>query len=366
MRYSENAMTYLKWRGDLPLAVVPLGLVDSMILAQLVYLDWEGIVPGPEDRRRIMVKDAAKRYAARYLAELPLGDYTPDQELLMALAKSVRFGQLPLSNFVDDTDRALEKQFAAMHVDLGNDQTAIVFRGTDGTLVGWKENFNMSYQMPIPSQQEAVDYVNRTASLPYMKYWICGHSKGGNLAVYAAAYCRQEIQSRICGVHTFDSPGFYRRIWDDEEFAPIRVKMTALVPESSIVGMLLEHYDNYRVVKSCEIGVSQHLLLSWQVDGPDFAYVPQRDSASYFFEDTIHEWIERIPMDERKPFVGSFFSVLESTGIERFSELKNINFSSIRSIIRAMTSVPQEDRDTITRIMRLIQKDMLGGTELEG
>lgn len=365
MKYTDNMMTYLKWRGDLPFAAVPLGTVDSMILAELVYLDWEGIVPRLGDRRRITLRDAAKRYSARYLAELPLGDYTTDQELLMAISRTERFGQLLLCNFVDDTDLAEEKQFAAMHVEFGNDQTYIVFRGTDGTLVGWKENFNMSYRMPVPSQQEAVDYVNRTAVLPDMRYWIGGHSKGGNLAVYAATYCEREVQARICGVYTFDSPGFYKRIWEETEFTPIREKLQAFVPEASIVGMLLEHFDRYRVVKSSEVGVSQHLLCSWQVDGPDLLYVPRRDSTSYFLEENIHEWIGRIPMNERKPFVDAFFSVLESTGIERFSDFKNISFKKIKNVIRAMTSISQENRDTITRIVHMIQKDVMGVAELE-
>lgn len=161
----------------------------------------------------------------------------------------------------------------------------------------------------------------------------------------------------------FDAPGFYRSIWHEPEMERLYGRLESFVPESTIVGMLLEYYPDYRVVHSCETGASQHVLYSWTLDGPDFSYAAQRDNASHFIEGNLHEWIARIPLNERKPFVDAFFAVLRSTGIRRFSELREMNFARFANIVRAMTSVPQETRDTILRIMRMIRGETPQRTE---
>lgn len=355
MRYPTNLFTYLKWRGDLPFLAVPPTTLDAMILAQLVYVDFSGIVPAPGVTGGITVREAARRYEMRYLKGKAPADYEQDETLLLTLAQGERFGGLLLNNYLEDTNYVEEKQFAAMQVHLSSADSFVVYRGTDGTLIGWKENFNMSYQLPGPGQKAAVKYMNSTAQDASRRYWVCGHSKGGNLAVYASTYCKEEIQKQIQRVSMFDAPGFYRSIWEDSEFLRMRGKLESFVPESSVVGMLMEYYPDYRVVYSSETGVSQHVLYSWLVDGPDFSYASQRDNPSYFMEGNLHEWIGRIPMNERKPFVDAFFAVLESTGIRRFSELKDMNFARFGNIVRAMTSIPQENRDTILRIVRMIR-----------
>lgn len=357
MKYTNNMLTYLKWRGDLSFGAAPLNMVDALIFTELVYLEFDDIVPGMEEEGVVTIAEAARRYREKYLQDMPEGAYNERQEFLLAVADTERFGPLELCNFVNDTDYEEEKQFAAVHIRLGEKQTFVSYRGTDSTLVGWKENFNMSYRMPVPAQRDALTYLKQTVK-GAGKFYLGGHSKGGNLAVYAATFAPQKYQKKIEKIYTFDSPGFYSNLWECPEFEAVREKMDAYVPESSLVGMLLQHYGSYRVVKSSEYGFSQHNPLSWWVDGPRFSFAERRDHSSYFLEETVNAAIAKIPMEERKPFVDAFFAVLESTGIHSLSELSSMNLKKMAGIIRAMTTVSQENKDELIYILRLIREKL--------
>ena len=191
-----NIMDYLDWRGDITFEQSPFNEVDNVILAQLAYVNFRDIIPSPEEKRSITLKEASQMFFDMYTEN----ELKQDKSFLMKkAAASKRFGNLILSNYVDTVDETLEKQFGAFHIRISPKHTYVVFRGTDDTLVGWKEDFNMSFIMPVPSQEAAVEYINSTCQYIRGRLYIGGHSKGGNLAIYSAVKCSEsKKKDRLC------------------------------------------------------------------------------------------------------------------------------------------------------------------------
>ena len=357
MEYKDNIMTYLKWRGDLSLAEAPFNEVDALILAELSYVELDGIVPGVGEKRSIPIGEAGRIYEELHPIEeleknIQTTRYTPF--LMLGLKDCRRFSEMTLSNYVNEIDYEKAEQFAAMHINLGNGMTYIAFRGTDDTLIGWKENFNMSFMMPVPAQASAVEYVNASAKGLFTKFMIGGHSKGGNLAIYAGVFCNPAIQKKIIRVFSFDGPGFNRVMVDDPEYRRMEHKIATYVPESSMIGMLMEHQEKYFVVKSNEVGILQHDGMSWMIDGSRFCYAEGRDKSSRYVDHTLSSWLSQIGPEEREQFIEAFFSVLEAAGIHYLSDLSGINIKKIGSILKVMSTTTPENREIILRIMKLL------------
>ena len=205
-----NILDYLKWRGDISITASPFNAVDSLILSVLSYIPFEEIItehPLKSNKIEISITEAAELFSKKTVDEKKIRS-EKDVELFQALAKAPRFADLPLSFYINRTDLEEEKQFSAITISLPDSTSFIAYRGTDLTLVGWKEDFNMSFLCPVPSQTEAVYYLEHVASHIKGKLRLGGHSKGGNLAVYASAFCNKKIQKRILEVYNNDGPGF--------------------------------------------------------------------------------------------------------------------------------------------------------------
>jgi hypothetical protein len=194
MEKSYNLFAYLKWRGDLSIKEFPLNEIDALILSELSYIRFEGVVPEVGSEEVITIEEANRRYERKNLRMLY---YSEKEKLLEWLANCPRYKDMTLCNYISTLDYEKQQQFSALHVNLSPYQTYIAFRGTDSSIVGWREDFNMSYMMPVPAQQSAVDYVNRTAKGMFRKYYLGGHSKGGNLAIYSGVFCDTHIQKKL-------------------------------------------------------------------------------------------------------------------------------------------------------------------------
>ena len=231
-----NVFEYLHWRGDLPFSAAPFNAADSLILCRLAYLPFDGLVPDAFEPGEVLAAVAERMPGGEEAYRLP-----DDLRLLRALAGTRRFGGARLSGFVNRFDPAGEKQFAALTIRPEADLPYVAFRGTDGTLVGWKEDFNMAASTSVPSQREAAAYLNAAADALAGSLRAGGHSKGGNLAVYAAAFCHAPVQARVAAVYSHDGPGFLPQIVESAAYRRIRGRVHAFVPQSSVVGMLLHH-----------------------------------------------------------------------------------------------------------------------------
>lgn len=352
MQYENNFFTYLKWRGDLLVKDFPFNEVDALILSELVYIHFEGIVPGIEEDGCITIREANAKYMKSTTREML---YYKDKELLFdELAVSPRFADMTLCNYVSTYDKEVQEQFAAMHVNVMPGFTYIAFRGTDSTVVGWREDFNMTFMMPVPAQRSAVEYVEQTAKGLFRKYCFGGHSKGGNLAVYSGVFCNPKIQKKIMKIYNFDGPGFNRKMINDEAYKRVESRIETFVPEQSIVGLLMEHEEDYKVVESTEFAILQHEGFSWVIDRDAFVLVDEVNKYSKTLSVTLKAWLAQMNTAERKAVVDAFFDVFVNAGINDFTEIVDMDMKMAGSLIKEVAKVPQEQRDKVMKLVKLL------------
>ena len=353
-----NILDYLDWRGDLTLSQSPFNEVDALLLAELSFIEFEGTVPPPELGRGLRLRDAAKAYFARRknrsddMGLLVPGDIPA---MLRAMAESHRFGDMMVNAFEQRIDEALEQQFAAVTIDLGDGTVYVSFRGTDDTLVGWKENLNMGFLAEVPAQERAVRYLERIArQYPDRKLRVGGYSKGGNLAIYSAVKCAPEVQQRIVGVYNNDGPGFLNDLSATVEHQRIAERIHTVVPQSSVVGMLLEHEKNVQVVHSTYEGIMQHDGFSWEVKGTQFVHLDDFSREGKLFDETIDAWADALSAQQRESFADALYEVLTATGARTLSELGGEKLKSAVSILKSYKSLDRETREALSGAFRLL------------
>lgn len=341
-----NMMDYLTWRGDLPLPMAPFTPVDGLILASLAYND---LGPHAESGEGMLLRELAPL--------LPLREQTGNQyfvqwrELLYAMADTVRFGGIRLHDYVNVVDDERNIQFSAVTADLPDGQVCVCFRGTDSSLVGWREDFTMAFESPVPAQMEALTYLERTALRTDHDMLVVGHSKGGNLASYAAAHAEPETQARIRGVYSFDGPGLDDATLESEGYGRISGVVHAIIPQSSVVGLLLAHHPNYTVVRSTALSLLQHDAFTWQLSGPRFEELGDVDAGSQLMDETLHEWLRQAPPEQRKVFVDTLFTLLEASGAATLNDLSADRLHSALAILSATREVDAETGRMIGRMI---------------
>lgn len=310
-----NINDYLKWRGDIPFYMAPFNEADIMILTEMAYFPWDGVLkPGFKDP--VKIKDALKALDLS-------GRDKNDRKMADLILKSSRYDHVFLMNFINEVRKEEDSQFCALTFKIGFLKYFIAFRGTDNTLVGWKENLNLAYKDHVPAQTKALDYLENAAKNKFGSFIIAGHSKGGNLAVYSAAFSSEKTRKRIKAVYNFDGPGFNETLLEDERFAQISDRVKTYMPQASIIGILLGRKEKYQVVKAHgKDGFDQHHLHAWEVgpEGPVFTDELSQESA--FAETALNEWIGKMNYDERRDFIESVFGLMEKENFTQVSDLK--------------------------------------------
>jgi len=349
---ANTIFDYLQWRGDLTLDKSEFTIVDNLVLSVLSYVPFDGIVGEKFETNGITIAEAQKRFSLLDASTLPIRD-PKDTELLKAVAESRRFGSMTLSGYVHKTDYAAEKQFSAITINTGDKMSFISFRGTDLTLVGWKEDFNMSFQTPVPSQEEAVRYLEAAAKRVRGKMRLGGHSKGGNLAVYAAAFCANSVQKRILTVYNNDGPGFNAGIISMKGFTNVQERLFAFIPQSSIIGMLMEHNEQYTIVNSTQTGILQHDPYSWSVIGTDFIRVETVTNASLFIDKTVKEWIGKMDRSQRELFCDALFSVIGASGAKNLTELTADRLKAAGAMVKTFSHLDEPTRKILQETLAL-------------
>lgn len=348
---TDDIYTYLKFRGDLDLKNYPLNEVDALIFSELSYIQFENIVPTVEEKGKITLAEAAKRYSPQEGKKSIF--YARYEKLLEKMAECPRYADLQLSNYVSVMDWEEKQQFSALHIHINPFLTFIAFRGTDETLVGWREDFDMSYKMPVPAQNSAADYVNRTTKGLFQKYILGGHSKGGNLAIYSGVFCDPGIQNNIKAIYNFDGPGFHEKIADNESYIKVKDRIHTFVPEASVVGMLMEHEEEYKVVRSYETTFMQHEGLSWLVNGTSFEIVDDVDEFSNSISVTLKSWLTKADYEDRKVMLNALFDVLEIGGIRDVLDFKNISVQNATAMFKAASNLPKGQREIIGNLIKM-------------
>jgi len=329
---------YLKWRGDLPFSQAPLNPVDALIFSSLCYTEFGEIVTD-DPIRPVFFRDAVDHFFSIPDHEKRIR-VKKDLELLLEAAESPRFRNVGLCFYRDEMIEEEESQFAAMTFLLDDGSAFLAYRGTDYTLVGWKEDFNMSFQDTVPAQRKAVEYLQEFAGVFSGQMYLGGHSKGGNLAVFAAAEAPRDIQQRIQRVYNLDGPGFGEYLMGTEGYLNMVPKIETYIPQSSIIGMLLEHEEPYTVIRSTYVGVMQHDPYSWELMGGKFLEAEDLSPDNKFMDRTLKHWLAGMTMEERNEFVDTVFSLLGQGGAKKVYHLLHPqNISTLLKTLSTDTNV---------------------------
>ena len=350
----SNLLDYIAWRGDLTFEQDPFNSIDALILSCLSYVNFDKVVPS-KSQGKITIEKASDKFFSLHSEEELAQDksfirFAPS--MLRALGQSERFKNSYLSNYVDDTDISREIQFAAVEIDTSDGKVFISFRGTDDTIIGWKEDFNLSF-MTVPAENEAALYLQKVMKGRLDKVRLGGHSKGGHLAVYAALAANSDLTSRIESIYNFDGPGFNHEAMESDQFKTIRPKISKFIPESSIVGRLLENTVDPIVVKSTELGILQHDPLSWQMEGKQFETCMSTDKISDLFDETMSGWLAEMTFEDRKIFVDELFSVFEASGCENLSMLTQVGVKGTKAMIVRMREIRNDSGAKVRTLVKL-------------
>lgn len=323
-----NVFDYLNWRGDLSFDQVGVCEVDGLIFSILSYVDYSEVVSSEIHgiRRPPALLTITKRYLSAHsggdVPELGLMLSKEIVKLLVKASKTKRFGLLRPICFVNKICDQTEMQFSAIAFSFENGDTFVAFRGTDDTLVGWKENFNMSFIYPVPAQKEAVAFLDYVASKTQGRIYLGGHSKGGNLAVYAGVKASLKTRERIERIYSNDAPGFDAAFIGGKDYKDMKERISTFLPQSSVVGMLLEHEEGYTVIKSRNSGLLQHNGFSWEVMGGKFIYLDSITENSKMLDKKMKSFLAGMTKEERENFVDSIFDALSTnTGAKTLTEL---------------------------------------------
>ncbi len=353
-----NILDYLSWRGDLTLAERPFNEVDSLILSELCYLDFAGIVPASFHASGLRLREAAQRYFT-LRPTTDMGVLVPNTipSLLQYAAHTPRFADMQLCGYRSALDPETEIQFAALCIDCGDGSVYLAFRGTDDTIVGWKEDFNMAFMPTVPAQKQAAQYLCEAAgAYPSQLLRVGGHSKGGNLAVYAAVCCGERVQNQLAAVYNNDGPGLHPSWLESAGHRRVAAKIRTIVPESSVVGMLLEHEEHFLVVRSTQTGLLQHDGFSWQVQRDGFEYLPGLDENGRFVSRTLHTFLQALSPGLREQFIDALYGVLTCTDAGTLTELKNGGLKTASAMLRALRALDKPTRHVILQTLGLLLK----------
>lgn len=350
---NTNILDYILWRGDLKMSEAHINKVDMAIFAELAMLDLRGVVDDIEDDHDgISIIDAKKKYFSKELAkDNKLGLILPDSILLMfkKIAYTKRFSHLLLSDYLEFVSEEEETQVSALTIQIDENTYCVAFSGTDDTIIGWKEDFDMLYKYPIPSQNKSLKYLETVMNkYPHAKFYVCGHSKGGNMAIYSSFNVDKKMFKRINHIYNFDGPGFPKESIEDEKYLSRLHKVTTILPQSSTIGKLFEHREKIEIVKSLKNGLYQHDVFSWEVKGKDFVYEKELTEVSKKVDAKIREIVESMTKDELKIFVQNSYKVLsytQATNLRNLSERK-------RKILEGYMKLNKEEKKTVMGPLR--------------
>ncbi len=346
---------YIDWRGDLRFSEVELCEVDSLILSLLIYIKLDNIVPSAEEDGSVTLREAVRDFIKLYQGKKAAMGKLISTDLIgiaVKAARSRRYAGIRLSKYVNDVNDDEQRQFCAVRYKIARDRYFIAFRGTDDTLVGWKESFNMSFMRPIPAQKAAVEYVNKICAKTDGGIYLGGHSKGGNLAVYSAVECDDRVKEKILSVFNNDGPGFDKDFIEDERYKNIKSKIRTIIPQSSVVGMLLEHEEDYEVVKSRASGLLQHQGHTWEVLGGSFIHLDTVTEDSKLIDEKMKEWLEEMSPMERAAFIDTIFETLSSTNATTLTELS----ADKGKLVKAWSSLDPRTRSLLMRCVSILVK----------
>lgn len=349
-----NIMDYISWRGDLSFEQSQFNEVDNLILACFSYVNLDGISAVTKQKGiglKKLTKEFMKLHTMKELeADKSFIRLAPF--MMMEMAKSVRFGKCVVRNYVNDIVTEAEQQFAAMEIVLEDGTSYVSFRGTDDTIIGWKEDFNLSTGV-VPAQKRAIEYLQKISEHTDGMLRVGGHSKGGNLAIYGSVMCKS-AHEKILEIYSNDGPGFSREFQELPETKEMMPKIIRIIPEYSIIGTLLEHEKEPVIVASSSKGLLQHDAFSWKVQGPALVRRDSLNKTALRFIEILHKWIDGMDMEQKRLLIEDLFATLQASGYENLSEVQSGGLKSLAAMVKRVEKFAPESRGMMQELLTAI------------
>ena len=350
---------YIETFGSLDFNEKRFNDIDALIFSQLIYNSFEGVIDSDEE---LLVCDAAIRFYALHNAEEIAGFIGIAQnaaELLKECAKTKRFGNSKLYRYINNINNDIDKQFCAGSFLLSDGALLVAFRGTDITVTGVKESAMLSYMFPVPAQIEALYYFQETAMLRERSIRICGHSKGGNLAVFAGVNCSNSLKKRIDGIYEFDAPGFPKWFFERYDFQQIKGRIHLITPQSSLIGRMLCHDISPEIIHSdANPGLKQHSASTWEIRDGEFVIEEEYDNYSNSISEYINETLDLVGDEDLEMFFNTLEYLFTETGIKNFYDLKDFEIRRAITMINSLSTLNEMQKKKFIKLLTKVSADL--------
>lgn len=346
-------LDYLKDYGDYTFAERPFDEVDSLVLSQFAYLKFDGLVPLiDEDKPAVSLRELKEHadYDHLYADERYREDNTA---LFLGMYHSRRFQDLRINNYVNQISLETETQFSAMTFRLSSGTSYVAYRGTDETIVGWKEDLNLAFSEPVEGQRISVEYLEKAAEKIEGSFYVGGHSKGGNLATYACMNCDSIVRSRVMAIYDHDGPGFRPEVKARGAYDEIVDRIHKTIPHSSLVGMILYTDGIYSVVESRTFGLAQHNPYTWLVKDDHFQMADELYARRKFMDEALNQWILSLTQEQMHIFVDTLYQVALASETDNLIDFSANWFQNIQKIGTALRDIDPQTGKAIIQVMKL-------------
>ena len=349
-----NMYDYLIWRGDLTFDRDPFNAVDNLLFSYAAYTDLREVITSDEP---VTISQAIEAFFKLHTEEecLKSGSLIAHAPVIMRrMGASKRFGNVLITNYVRDINEQQSQQFSAMHFGIDKRTSYVAFCGTDDTIVGWKEDFQLSYKI-VNAQLMAAEYLNRTVDKRLHRYIVGGHSKGGNLAVYGAMMATDAVKKKITAVYSNDGPGISDIAMDKKKFASIKGKLIKVIPEFSIFGLLFDNGEKRIVIESEKSGAYEHDAVGWMIQGNDFVRGTLSND-SLAIQDVVNAYLEALTLQEREELVDELYEAFVNAGIKNTTDFTQKGIPVILKFIREMTRLNDSADESVDKLVAIIKK----------
>jgi hypothetical protein len=350
---------YLETFGNLNFEEKEFSKIDALIFSQLAYIDYNGIL---DENNKAYISDAAMKFYLNHSEdeiENMIGIAQKAAVLLKECAKSRRFSEVRICHYINNVNGEIDKQFSAVNFVLPGGHLVVAYRGTDITVTGVKESAMLSYMFPVPAQIEALYYFQETALPSTGKITICGHSKGGNLAVFAGVNCANKMKNRIESIYEFDAPGFPKWFFDRYDFQQIKDKIHLITPQSSLVGRMLCHDLKPEIIFSdASSGLKQHSVYSWEIKNGEFTEQDAYDSTSDAISSYINETIDYVGDDDLELFYNTLEYIVTEMGVKDYNDLKGFDLRRAAALINSLSTLNEEQKEKFNKLLRKVSADL--------
>lgn len=351
---ANTIIDYVKEYGESTFSEAPMNEVDSLILCQFSYLKFDGIVAGPGENKPSVTMQKLRAHESFEKLFADERFEKDNRALFQAMIESRRYKTLKMNCYINVVETQWETQFSAITFLLEDGSIYLAYRGTDETFIGWKEDFNMAFMDPIPGQDLSVKYLNMVMGKLHKEFSIGGHSKGGNLAVYAAMNCIPKVREKIRRVYNFDGPGFRPEVLKRCGYEKVEDIITNILPHSSLVGMLFSGANTYQVVESNSFGLLQHNPFTWLVKENHFVNAEDVYRSRKAANGALNQWILSLDANQVQIFVDSLYQVISASKAETLIDFAANWKKNMQAVRKAMEELDDETKSVIKEVLRAL------------